>query len=105
MIVAQFNVVRVFSFEPEADAPLIVYRYSPLAFTIARKLVEPIPRRHAKIFDAVGAVDHIELANGALHHVSREFLALPRCKQGFCCFIGERPYHVPIVTYNVTHDN
>ena len=89
MVVAQFNIVRIFPFEPEADAPLIVHRYGPLTFAPARKLMEPVSRRHAEVFDAVSAVDHIEFANSTLHHIGRELPTLPRCKQSLCRFIGK----------------
>ena len=71
---AQFDldVVRVAVIPPETDPPLTVDANAVLASTITSQALETIARWHAQVIDAGRGVQHPQLAQGGLVHVSSE---------------------------------
>jgi hypothetical protein len=68
VIVHDFDVIRVTRSPNEADTILIVDPNAVLPLTIAMQSLESVARRHPKIANVGGGMQHEKLAVGSLQH-------------------------------------
>ena len=97
MVVDNLNVHGIAINPLETDSPLIIDANAILSRPVAPKLLQMIGRRHAKVVQPDGIIDHPQLAQRSLLDVGRQFpRALTRVYLfGFGVFEGL--YHALII--------
>ena len=105
MVIADFNVVSIFTIEPEADAPLAIHRHRVLASTIALQGMKPVSWWNPHIAHRHRGIQHVQLPQRAPGNIHRELLRRTLAEELLGSFIDKRFYHSESVTHHVTHDN
>ena len=67
----------------EANPPLVVDPYAPLAFAVAAQSLKPVAGRRARVLQFTGGVQHVELAPRHTGGVLPPRLALAGCEEFF----------------------
>ena len=69
MVIHYFDIVRVASLEVKANPPLGIDANAPPTFAVARKLLKPVRRRYAQIFQRRRRMQQSELVKRSLLNV------------------------------------
>jgi hypothetical protein len=94
MVIDDLDFVRVGSTPDETDPPLIVDPDAVLAFAVATKLLEPIPRRRAKIDERLCGVQDQELTQRESNNVRRQTPGALTLEDSFRLRVPKAPDHL-----------
>jgi hypothetical protein len=81
VVINDFNIEGMVTFEPEAHAPLAVDAYAPLAPAITRKLFQLVGCRHSQILDARGGMKLTQPYSRPFQDFCRQPARLTRCEE------------------------
>jgi len=97
MIVHQFNIKSMSVTPMETNAPLAVDPDTELPLSIAFQSLQSICRRHLKVFQLKGIMDHFQFTPGRHQNFTRKTSNPDTMKQCFRMFIGKGFNHTGIV--------
>jgi hypothetical protein len=102
MVIGNFNLMGMAVSPVKADPPSVIDPDAPLAFPIAGKLLQPVPRRDSQKRQCRCAVDLCQFAQGHPLYVLRKAGGKSAMKDPFCLFAAKRFDHDKIVTSGIS---
>jgi len=92
VIIDNLDIKGVASFEPEADAPLIVDTNAPLSFPFALERLKPVAWRHSQVFCPPGSIQQGKFPHRCRLNTDKPLFALA-VEQSFSITALERFNH------------
>jgi hypothetical protein len=102
MVIGNFNVMGMAVSPMKADPPSVIDPEAPLAFSIAGKLLQPVPRRDSQKRQCRCAVDLCQFAQGHPLYFLRKAGDKKAMKDLLCFFAAKRLDHGKILTSGIS---
>jgi hypothetical protein len=102
MVIGNFNLMGMAVSPLKADPPSVIDPDTPLAFSIAGKLLHPVPRRDSQKGQCRSAVDLCQFAQGHPLYFLRKAGGQSAMKNPLCLFAAKRLDHGRILTSGIS---
>jgi hypothetical protein len=102
MVIGNFNIMSMAVLPKKADPPSVIDPDAPLAFSIAGKFLQPVPRRDSQKGQCRCAVDQGQFAQGHPLYFLRQAGGQLTMKDPSCVFAAKRPDHGKILTSGIS---
>jgi hypothetical protein len=102
MVIGNFNIMGMAVSSVKADPPSVIDPDAPLAFSIAGKLLQPVPRRDSQKRQCRCALDLCQFAQGHPLYVLRKAGGKSAMKDLLCLFATKRLDHGKTLTSGIS---
>jgi hypothetical protein len=102
MVIGNFNIIGMAVLPMKADPPSVIDPDAPLAFSIAGKLLQSVPRRDSQKGQCRCAVDLCQLAQGHPLYFLRKAGGKSAMEEFLCLFAAKRLDHRKILTSGIS---
>ncbi len=102
MVIQDFHIPDMATFEPKADPPLFVDTDAPLTGAVAGEGFQPVPRGYSQIIEPLGAVEHSHLTQSDCGYVGKTRNAAT-LEQGFGVVALEGRNHQSMLALRVSN--
>jgi len=72
MVIGDFDPIRVAIRPRKTDSPLVVDADAVLPFPVAPEALQPVSRRHPKVFEVTGIIQYSQLATADALNLNRK---------------------------------